>query len=89
MNEANLRAHALRFAIDEEQQQRYDAEMAQELVDVVQTETTSVLIPALKARPGEKLTKRQAAARRSSALKLVYRNVLVGYILTFHFHYKI
>lgn len=50
-----------------------------ELVDTLQTETTSVLFPALKIKPGEKLTKVQAAVRRSGALKLVYRNLLIQY----------
>lgn len=53
-------------------------ELLSDLVDVSQTETTSVLFPALKVKPGEKLTKVQAAQRRSKALRLVYRNLIVS-----------
>lgn len=55
------------------------SEMPPELMHVAQTETTSVLFPALKIKPGEKLTKVQAAARRSEALGLVYRNLIIQY----------
>lgn len=55
------------------------SEMPPELMHVAQTETTSVLFPALKIKPGEKLTKVQAATRRSEALSLVYRNLIIQY----------
>lgn len=61
-------------------QQRIDRrdELAPDLVEVMQTETQSVMFPALKFKPNEKLTKVQAAVRRSTALNLVYRNLLVS-----------
>lgn len=65
-----------KFADDELQSQQ--VELPYELVNASQTETTSVMFPALKVKPGEKLTKVQAAARRYDALRLVYRNLIVS-----------
>lgn len=53
------------------------AKRSPQVIEVEQTATTSVLFPALKVQPGEKLTKAEAVARRSKALRLVYRSLLV------------
>lgn len=70
--------HTVKFGSEVEQRQA--TEVPSKIIEVQQTKTTSVMFPALKVRQGEKLTKVQAAARRSSALNLVYRNLLVSIV---------
>lgn len=50
-----------------------------QVIEVEQTATTSVLFPALRVQPGEKLTRARAVERRSKALSLVYKSLLVSH----------
>lgn len=69
---------ASRFTVDGQNQRHAQrTEHLHELIKTVDTERTPVLFPAVKPCPGEKLTVAQAAVKRSGALKLVYRNLLV------------
>lgn len=55
-----------------------DGQLSSELGGILQ-ESTAVLFPAVRSQLSQKLTKMQAASRRSTALKLVYRNLLLQY----------
>lgn len=58
--------------------ERTDAKLALQVFNASQPQTTSVLFPAVSPQPSEKQTSVQAILRRSTALGLVYRNLLVS-----------